>query len=409
MRRYLLVFVAVLLLVIMTGAVQGSEPGQDDTQETCPAIVESALEAVDNLCRTIGRNQACYGNIRLDAEPQPGVTNFTFERAGDIVDVEIIHSLKLSSMDAAAGEWGVSLMRLQANLPDTAPGQNLTFVLFGDVQITNAVGDAQFASSEYTPMQAFYLTTGIGDARCHESPESGLLVQTPRGMGEVSFVVNEITVQLGSTVLFQAQPGGEMIVTTLEGSAVLIIDGEYYVAALPLGALDHLIAVTQPLSEVEISLVHQRIDLGLPLCGTGPLPPCVSLPLSVGGAACILPRQLGDAILTDDDRALCDTSRLDVQIGSLELSVDTELLTTTTEELLSVVDDAGEVVSTVVEPAAEVVTDVTQGVTETAVDVVDTASSAVEEVTDVVTDVTDELVDMVDGVARGLTRRLFGR
>ena len=30
-------------------------------------------------------------------------------------------------------------MKLQANLPDTLPGQNVTFLMFGDVQVTNAV------------------------------------------------------------------------------------------------------------------------------------------------------------------------------------------------------------------------------------------------------------------------------
>jgi hypothetical protein len=35
--------------------------------------------------------------------------------------------------------WGVALMRLQANIPETLPGQNVTFLLFGDVEIRNAV------------------------------------------------------------------------------------------------------------------------------------------------------------------------------------------------------------------------------------------------------------------------------
>ena len=30
-------------------------------------------------------------------------------------------------------------MKLQANLPDSLPGQNVTFLMFGDVQIQNAV------------------------------------------------------------------------------------------------------------------------------------------------------------------------------------------------------------------------------------------------------------------------------
>src|SRR5687767_6084973 len=106
---------------------------------TCPAMVQSALEVTQTLCATAGRNQVCYGNFLVTAEPQPGITDFRFERQGDIVSAESLQSLRLSAMDLDQGMWGVSLMRLQANLPDTLPGQNVTFVVFGDVEMVNRV------------------------------------------------------------------------------------------------------------------------------------------------------------------------------------------------------------------------------------------------------------------------------
>ena len=45
-------------------------------------------------------------------------------------------------MNASTGAWGVALMRIQANLPDTLPGQNVTMLIFGDVQIQNAGGES---------------------------------------------------------------------------------------------------------------------------------------------------------------------------------------------------------------------------------------------------------------------------
>jgi hypothetical protein len=109
---------------------------------SCPAIVQSALEATQTLCAATGRNQVCYGNILVSAEPQPGVTEFRFEQQGDIVSAESLQSLRLSAMDLDQGMWGVSLMRLQANLPDTLPGQNVTFLVFGDVEMVNRVAPA---------------------------------------------------------------------------------------------------------------------------------------------------------------------------------------------------------------------------------------------------------------------------
>jgi hypothetical protein len=70
------------------------------------------------------------------------------------------------------------------------------------------------------PMQAFYFSSGATDSTSFSQlPEDGLIIQTPQGVGEVQFLINEINIQLGSTVFFQAQPGNHMIISTLEGHA----------------------------------------------------------------------------------------------------------------------------------------------------------------------------------------------
>jgi len=106
---------------------------------SCPTIVRTALAATDEACAGTGRNEACYGNINLEAQPQPGVSDFTFTAPGDLVSVAGIQTLTLKPLDLQTDVWGVALMKLQANLPDTLPGQNVTFLLFGDVEIQNAV------------------------------------------------------------------------------------------------------------------------------------------------------------------------------------------------------------------------------------------------------------------------------
>ncbi len=55
------------------------------------------------------------------------------------------------------------MLRIQANLPDTMPGQNVTILLFGDVSIYNADSEDD---ETYGPMQAFYFRAGVGDAPC---------------------------------------------------------------------------------------------------------------------------------------------------------------------------------------------------------------------------------------------------
>jgi hypothetical protein len=261
----------------------------------CPSVVENALEATDEICETTGRNQACYGNAQIDAQPQTGIEDFTFEDVGDRVPVTALQSLRLSPMEIETGEWGVAMMRLQASLP-SSQREDITLLMFGDVQIENAVStpqvtmdvtvsvdeyinvrrlpstragvmgvlapgqtvralerlenstwlrveipssgvigwlDSSLVTSDddmetlavsapwvprYRPMQAFYFQSGATDAACGEAPTSGLLIQTPEGVGHVNLLINEVNVRIGSTALFQASPGGELRVSTVEGS-----------------------------------------------------------------------------------------------------------------------------------------------------------------------------------------------
>ncbi|NWF70435.1 MAG: hypothetical protein HXY40_15210 [Chloroflexi bacterium] len=286
----------------------------------CPDIVQQALRAVETGCAAAARNQACFGNVRLEATAQPGVTEFRFEQTGDLVNVASVQSMRLYPLDESAGTWGIVLMRLQANLPDTMPGQNVTFLLFGDVEISSNV---PADSTEQTPMQAFYLTTGLGDTQCAEAPQSGLMVQTPQGVGEIAFNVNGVDVSMGSTLLFQAQRGKQMRVRTLEGAAAVRANGvvrpvlagtqvdipldddllpedepempEAYnldtLTGLPLELFDYEFEIMPPLDDDQLEALWEAIDEGEPLCDDDPetfFPSCDELPLDLGGLPCTL-------------------------------------------------------------------------------------------------------------------------
>lgn len=269
-----------------------------DAQD-CPSIVLEALDATDQNCAVTVRNSLCYGNGWLDAIPQTGVASFAFSFPGDEVEVSQVQTLRVGAMDEIAGTWGVALMNIQASLPDTLPGQNVTILLFGDVQLENAVrplvlgqpayihtteGDSmnirtgpslndsvlvtlangtqvtvvdgpvdnggyrfweiRLANGAtgwvvedvddnnerlptlvrdpgmfYGPMQAFYFSSGIGDAACATAPDSGILIQTPEGASELTVSANEVTIELGSTVYMQAQAQDNMVISVLEGQA----------------------------------------------------------------------------------------------------------------------------------------------------------------------------------------------
>lgn len=117
----------VLLLALLLGVNASS--GSLAQGSDCPVIVQTALESTDQACLDTGRNQVCYGHLNLDAEPVSDVTNLVFADRGDKVAVDQVQRLQLYPMDESTQSWGVVLMRLQADLPDTMPGQNVTFLL----------------------------------------------------------------------------------------------------------------------------------------------------------------------------------------------------------------------------------------------------------------------------------------
>ena len=251
--------IPMIISAALTVQTTGLSPGLIRAPTNCPNIVKAALAVTNNQCARTGRNKACYGNNSATVEPQAGVTNLNFSNPGDIADLQAIRTLHLSGMDAATNQWGVALMRIQADLPDTSPQDNVTLLLFGNVDLTDASpqasavrptqtaellnGQLSATPSEtvlltatpaaesnatvtaepspayiYKPMQAFYFKSGAGTSPCAEAPPDGILIQSPRGKQKVELSVDGVRLQLGSTVFLTAQPSGELVVKTIEGS-----------------------------------------------------------------------------------------------------------------------------------------------------------------------------------------------
>ncbi len=180
------------------------------TTLNCDDLVTTALNRANKVCTTLGRNQACYGNNLIDAELQANATT-TFSKEGDIVNVDLIRRLTTAPLDTTKQVWGIAIMKIQANLPDTLPGQNVTFLLFGNAVLDNI-----------TPqMKAVVLKTGVGGATsCSEAPKSALLLQAPEGT-QATMTINGASISLGSTAYLTAEENAELTVATIEGSAVV--------------------------------------------------------------------------------------------------------------------------------------------------------------------------------------------
>jgi len=213
-------------------------------QDECPSIVQDALDAVGQACLGTERNQACYGNGQIDLIPQTGAVIPSFETAGDLATISDIQTLTLYPLDLDERTWGVSMMLVQANLPDTLPGQNVSVVLFGDSELN--------IDSE---TDAFYFQGGIGQPACAEAPD-GLLIQTPEGQGMIDLTLNGVDIQLGSTAYITAEAGNELVFNLLEGNATATVAGETQTFEggqfVSIAMDDDLIAIDAPSEPQEI-------------------------------------------------------------------------------------------------------------------------------------------------------------
>ncbi len=215
-RRLVLValFVIILSAALLRAPIPTSaaptSPAIDrtdaDQADTCRSILTRALQTLNDKCDNVTRNSACYGNDSVKAELNS--SNVRFNVTGDRAPIQAIKSIQTFPLDPEHGTWGLSLLKLQANLPDTMPGQNVTFLVYGDTSVQNASGN----------MQAFYFSSGLGTLSCKEAPPDGILVRSPNHT-EVTFTANGVQVTIASTIYLHAVPRKSMEVELIEGHA----------------------------------------------------------------------------------------------------------------------------------------------------------------------------------------------
>lgn len=217
-----------------------TQAGSANSAAACQRLIEQALQVSTRSCSQVGPNQVCYGNNSLQATFADN-SNDPFTQEGDIVDAFSLKELSASPLNLANNEWGIGIFKLLANLPRTAPGENVTFVVFGNTTLTSADRG----------LEAFYFSSGAGRVTCDQVPMDGITVNMPQG-GGVRFVVNGAAVTLLGNAALEAHPNESMTVSVLSGSALVSADGvdRYFGAGqqvgVPLGGANGVVASGPP-------------------------------------------------------------------------------------------------------------------------------------------------------------------
>lgn len=127
------------VLVLVLSPVRAEAQTTMRTSGTCPAIVERALKAIDNNCADLGRNSVCYGYNQVNALFSEAAGEVNFNVPSDKADITALESIETAPLDETNNYWGLALMNVQANVPNSLPGQGVVFMLMGDAKLENRV------------------------------------------------------------------------------------------------------------------------------------------------------------------------------------------------------------------------------------------------------------------------------
>lgn len=155
--RTLFIGGGLLLLVVCLLAISPLAGQAQSDAGACPALVEQALTDLGQNCDLLDRNSACYGYNRVDATFQQTETSDFFSKPADRSQLANLQSIATAPLDVDRDFWGIAVLNVQANVPNTLPGQAVTFVLLGDVKVDNAVAPEDVTQ----PVDPITITTAI--------------------------------------------------------------------------------------------------------------------------------------------------------------------------------------------------------------------------------------------------------
>lgn len=173
-------FIQLLIFSLFLSALAFVQPAHSQSElESCVPQVQKALEQVGTLCEGLTRNSACYGNSHIQATFIDPASAEHFAKPGDTAGITELQSIDTAPLDESSEVWGVSLLRLQASIPNTLPGQGVVFVLFGDMRVENAVNPADTYTPVNEPVQV--TTQSAANIRSSSSTTANVLLSVPSG------------------------------------------------------------------------------------------------------------------------------------------------------------------------------------------------------------------------------------
>ncbi|MBC7812383.1 MAG: hypothetical protein H7175_14600, partial [Burkholderiales bacterium] len=114
-------------------------PEATEEPMTCPELLDVAFTALEQNCNGLGRHSACYGyNVVFATFSQP-MPDDHFSVPSDRTELLNLYTLHTTAFAPEIDQWGIAMMNVQANLPNTLPGQSVVLLMVGDAEVENGV------------------------------------------------------------------------------------------------------------------------------------------------------------------------------------------------------------------------------------------------------------------------------
>jgi|GEM_PF-577425 len=203
----------VLLILLFFGISLQIQAAQVDAVPTCSTFIQDAISTVGDNCGLLDRNSACYGYQTVGAnfiEPQPAAF---FNTPNARTPLSVVSSIATSPLRRALDEWGIALLSVQANLPETLPGQSVIFMLLGDAEVENAVESENI----YQPGAIITVTTAASDDLVYQPrPDADLLDTVPANTPLMADAISSDAAYV--RVLYRGLPGWVTTASLAPGS-----------------------------------------------------------------------------------------------------------------------------------------------------------------------------------------------
>mgnify|MGYP005838693859 CR=1 FL=1 len=201
MRARFWMLIIMLTVVVSTLALAPAVGLAQTDAGACPTLVKQALTDLGQNCNRLDRNSACYGFNRVDATFAETVDETFFSQPSDRSPLVKLATIETAPLDTALERWGIALLNVQANVPNTLPGQAVTFILMGDVTVENAVPP----QDALLPVEPLAVTTTIGaNLRSGPGTRANVVGSVPAG---TELAADGLSADVGwLRVLFKAGP-----------------------------------------------------------------------------------------------------------------------------------------------------------------------------------------------------------